>query len=87
MNKLRLRRDGLDWREVDGEIVALESRRSVYLSANSSGAYLWRALAEGATREALVVGLADRYALDRVRAGADIDRFLAELDEHGLLEH
>lgn len=86
MSTLQLRREALDWREVDGEIVALESRGSVYLSANRSGAFLWQALAEGATRDTLVSGLAAEYRIDAGLAQRDVDRFLAELDAHGLLE-
>ncbi|MGH3004323.1 MAG: PqqD family protein [Gaiellaceae bacterium] len=86
MSTLQLRREALEWREVDGEIVALESRGSVYLSANRSGAFLWRALADGTTRDALVSGLAGEYRIDAELARRDVDRFLAELDEHGLLE-
>ena len=86
MSVLRLRNEQLDWREVDGEIVALETRNSVYLSTNPSGMVLWRALAGGTTREALVTELADRYEIARERAGSDVDLFLAELDRHGLLE-
>ena len=47
---LRVRADALEWREVDGEIVALDLRRSVYLAINPSGALLWPALVEGASR-------------------------------------
>jgi hypothetical protein len=85
VSTLQLRREALDWREVDGEILALESRGSVYLSANRSGAFLWQALAEGTTRAALVSGLAEQYRIDAELAQRDVDRFLAELDEHGLL--
>ena len=83
---LRLRGEGLEWREIDGEIVALETHGSVYLNVNRSGAFLWQALAAGATRESLVSGLAERFALDPERAEVDVDTFLASLRTRGLLE-
>lgn len=86
MSELRLRADGLHWREVDGEVIALESRESLYLSTNASGLFLWRALAQGTTRDALVAELASRYDVALERARADVDSFLAELAGHGLLE-
>jgi hypothetical protein len=86
MTTLRLRRRDLDWREIDGEIVALDGLESLYLAANSSAALLWRALADGATPEALSARLMDVYSLDAAVAAADTARFLAELESAGLLE-
>jgi hypothetical protein len=82
---LRLRDADLHWREIDGEIIALEARGSTYVAANGPGALLWRALAAGTTREALVDELLRAYDVDRERAAADTDRFLAQLDEQGLI--
>jgi coenzyme PQQ synthesis protein D (PqqD) len=85
MTELRLKDADLHWREIDGEVIALEARGSTYLAANGAGTLLWRALAVGATREALADELARAYGIDRERAAADTDRFLAELAEQGLL--
>ena len=35
----------LDWREVEGELVALDLRESRYLAVNRTGQVLWAALA------------------------------------------
>ncbi len=83
---LRLRRQGLDWREVDGEVVALDLETARYVATNRTGALLWDELADGATREALVASLASRWNLDEARAAADVDAFLALLRDRGLLE-
>ena len=83
---LRVRADALEWREVDGEIVALDLRRSVYLAINPSGALLWPALVEGASRDELVTRLSDEAGISAEVASADVDRFLSELAEHGLLD-
>jgi Coenzyme PQQ synthesis protein D (PqqD) len=82
---LRLRESDLHWREIDGEIVALEARGSTYVAANGAGTLLWRALSDGTTREALVDELVRAYGIEREQASADTDRFLAQLDEQGLL--
>ena len=85
MSELRLRDTDLHWREMDGEIVALEAGSSTYVAANGSGTVLWRALAAGTTRDALAEELVRVYGIDRDRAGADADRFLEALTEQGLL--
>lgn len=86
MSTLRLRGDGLQWRAVEQEILALDGRTSTYLSANGSGALLWRQLADGTTREALVRSLVDTYGIDESTAAADVDRFTEELERHALLD-
>jgi hypothetical protein len=84
--ELRLRNQALEWREIEGEVVAVDTRKSVYMAVNRSGAALWPALAAGATREDLVERLVEAYGLDRGSAEGDVDAFLHVLDEHDLLE-
>jgi hypothetical protein len=86
MSELRLRDADLHWREIDGEVIALEARGSTYLAANGAGTILWRALVEGCTRDGLADELVRAYGIDRERASADADRFVASLTEQGLLE-
>jgi hypothetical protein len=86
MTELKLRGEGVAWTDVDGEIVALDETAAVYLGANQSGGMLWRALAEGTTRESLAASLAREYGIDTKRAEADTDAFLASLRERGLIE-
>jgi hypothetical protein len=86
VTELRLRHEGVAWKDVDGEIVALDEQAAVYLAANPAGALLWRTLAGGATREALVAELMGEYGIDRDRAAADTDAFLGDLRERRLLD-
>lgn len=84
--ELCLRTSALEWREVEGEIVALDLQAQTYLAINRSGAVLWPALAEGATREDLVARLIARFDVDKATALADVDAFLGLLRQHDLLE-
>lgn len=84
--ELRLRNDDLAWRTVDDEMIAIDVRDSTYLTANDSGALLWEALAAGATREALAGSLVAAYGIDAETAAADVERFLTDLRERGLLD-
>jgi hypothetical protein len=82
---LRLRVDDLHWREIDGEVIAIEARGSTYVAANGAGTLLWRALAAGTTPEALADELVRVYGIDRRRAADDIEHFLAQRTDQGLL--
>ena len=86
MTRLKLRDEGLTWREIDDEVVALDVETATYLSANASGLLLWRSLSDGATREELVSRLVAEFEIDEERAGADVDAFIGELSQRGLLE-
>jgi hypothetical protein len=85
MSELRLRDTDLHWREIDGEVIALEARGSTYLAANGAGSVLWHALTAGATRERLADELVRAYGIERDRAVVDVDGFVAALAEQGLL--
>jgi hypothetical protein len=84
-DRVRLRQDEVEWRELEGEVVVLDLRRSTYLAVNRTGALLWRRLVEGATRAELVEKLMDEFGLEPKAARADLDSFLAELREQELL--
>jgi hypothetical protein len=86
MGLLKLREDRMAWTDVDGDIVALDEEAAMYLGANASGALLWRALVDGATRESLADQLVAEYGIPRDRAEADTDAFLASLRDRALLE-
>jgi hypothetical protein len=85
MSEVRLRVEDLHWREIDGEVIALEARGSTYVAANGAGTLIWNALAAGTTPEALADELMRVYGIDRERATADIEHFLAQLADQGLL--
>jgi hypothetical protein len=84
--RIRLRRDGLFWQEVDGEIIALDAKRSDYLSGNAATASLWPMLTEGATPSELARALGERWQLSPRRAQDDADSLIAELWRLELIE-
>jgi coenzyme PQQ synthesis protein D (PqqD) len=86
MPELKLRHEGVAWKEVDGEVVALDEHGAVYLAANPAGAVLWRALAGGTTHEGLVADLVAEFGIPTDRADADVGAFLGDLRERGLLD-
>ena len=75
------------WREVDGEVVALELKESVYYSIGGSGNLLWTRLADGATKDDLVAALTAEHAdVEPAVAEADVQEFLDEGLKQGLIE-
>ena len=56
------------------------------VTLNESGAFLWRQLEQGATRETLADALTAEYDVSREDALADIDAFLASLAPVGCIE-
>ncbi len=82
---LRLRPEALQWREIEGEVVAVDLETSSYLGANEAGAVLWRALATGATKEELAALLVAEFEIDAEQAARDTDAFVAQLRENDLL--
>ncbi len=82
---LRLRPEALQWREIEGEIVAVDLETSSYLGANPAGAVLWRALAVGSTKEELAALLVAEFGISSEQAATDTEAFLEQLREGGLL--
>jgi hypothetical protein len=82
----RLRKQELEWREADGEIVILDLATSTYFAVNQSGALLWPSIVEGADRAQLCAKLVLEHDLNARQAEIDVDRFLDVLHERGLLE-
>lgn len=82
---LMLEPDAVSWREVDGEVVALDLRAGDYLAINGTGTLLWRALADGASPDGLRQLLTERFGVPDERAAADVAAFTAALEARGLL--
>ena len=82
---LRLRTDALEWRNIEGEVVAVDLRTATYLAVNQSGAKLWDALASGATRVQLIDLLVGEFGLPREQAASDVEAFLQMLAEQEML--
>lgn len=75
----------VSWREIDGEIVVLDERTSVYFGLNHSAAVLWKRLVDGADESDLVQVLITS-GVDPEQAVDDAAAFLDGLREQGILE-
>jgi hypothetical protein len=84
--RIQIRAGVIEWRDVEGEVVALDLRNKTYLAVNRTGAAIWPALVSGADRGELLVLLLENFSVSQDEAAADLDAFLAELAEQDLLE-
>jgi hypothetical protein len=82
----RLRADAVEWRDVEGEVVAIDLRTETYLAVNESGAMLWRMLGAGATLDRLIGVLVGEYGVPREQAVADAEAFIQMLAANDLLD-
>jgi hypothetical protein len=81
----RLREGGLSSCSVGDELVVLDLHGSQYLTIRGSGIYLFKLLGVERDRDELVAALLTRFEVDEGTARADVDKFLADLTEAGLL--
>lgn len=82
---------GFMLREVAGNYVVVaigEASKSFngVINLNESGAFLWRKLSEGISKEDLVKALLEEYDVDEEIANKDIDNFIEKLKGSDILE-
>lgn len=85
------RLDGFVTREIGGKqvAVAVGERTKTFngmITLNATAALLWQALETDQTKESLTKLLQDTFDVDGQRATADVENFLAQLGNAGLLE-
>ncbi|HKN93135.1 MAG TPA: PqqD family protein [Thermoleophilaceae bacterium] len=83
---VRLKPGALEWREVEGELIALDVQSSTYFAVNRTAASIWPALVEGSTRTDLIESLTGRFGIEHDVAARDLDAFLEQMSERSLLE-
>jgi hypothetical protein len=83
---VKLRTDGLTWREIEGETVLLDLKSSKYLRTNRTGSFLLKQLATECSADELADSLRDEYALTDDQATQDVASFVRILTDRGLLE-
>ncbi len=83
---VKLRNEDLVWQDIEGEVVILDLRGSVYLTVKGSGALLWPHLIEGTSKEDLIAVLVRRYAIDEEQAAHGIESFISDLVKRKLVD-
>jgi len=84
--RYRLRDGAVSWRDVDGEVIALDIESGEYLSLNGSGRVLWLALIEPASVDELGALLVETFGISEALGLADASTFVADLERRALLD-
>lgn len=69
----------------DDGIVFFQTRSARIFAANRVGARMWQGIEQSLSRDALVAAIASENGISEATAQKDVERFVAQLDEHGLL--
>lgn len=83
-------KDGFILREVAGSFIVVAVGEAVktfhgIVNLNETGAFLWKILEKGATREDLIKALLAEYDVDEKTAASDVDAFTEKLREAKLV--
>jgi hypothetical protein len=79
--------DATTWRELDGEIVVLDTVESVYYAVGGFGATLWPKLVAGASRQTMVEQITSTFVdVPRDQASDDVGEFIESCLGNGLIE-
>ena len=71
--------------EVRGDIVLLNVETGYFHQLNAVGSYVWRQLAQPQTVAELCARAVVDYEADAAACAEDIERFVRQLHEHGLV--
>ena len=82
---IQTRREDLETRLVEGELVILDLRSQRYLSLNRTGTALWPLMVEGIARSQLVDALALGHDISLDVAERDVDVLIGQLRDADLL--
>lgn len=75
----------LIWRQVDENTVVVTPQSGQMRVLNGVGSTIWQLLADNQSKEAIIAHLVAHYTVTVEQASIDLDKFLAELEERGLL--
>lgn len=72
-------------REIDGELVALDTRANLVHQLNTTASLIWRLAMEGRGDEEITAAVVSEYAVDIAIASGDVDKLLRHLTTLRLL--
>ncbi len=84
-------KDGFILREIAGNFIVIAIGNAVkdfngVITLNETGAFLWKQLEKGATKEQLLEALLNEYEVDNQVAEQHIDKFIEKLTNAQLLK-
>jgi hypothetical protein len=83
---VKLRSEGLTWQEIDGELVILDLKNSLYMTTNAAGAVIAKLLTEERTVDELSGALVAKFGIENDVARHDTVAFVKQLEDKRLLD-
>lgn len=81
----RIRKNVL-WRDVDGEIVLLDTAKSFYFGIGGAGTLIWECLKKGTSVSRILKELEKEYEADEKMLKKDALTFLKQLEKSKIIE-
>ena len=83
-------KEGFVLREVAGSFIVVAVGEAIksfngIVNLNETGAFLWKILEKGATKDELIAKLLEEYDVDEKTASEDVDIFINKLSEAKLV--
>jgi hypothetical protein len=70
---------------IEGEAVLLHVGTKNYHTLNPTAAFIWKQVERGATREAVVEAICERFEVEQAEAEAALERLLRQLEDRQLI--
>ena len=83
--KSKIKKD-LAYRRIAGEVFIVDAAKAEMHELNGTAALIWEGLAAGKTEKAIVAAIMSEFEIEEKTARADLENFLKELGETGLLQ-
>jgi hypothetical protein len=77
--------ENVAYRNIEGQILILQADDDVLRTFNTTGAFVWTRLVKKHALSRIVGALATEYGIERERAAADVEAFLADLKKRGII--
>ncbi len=74
------------WREVDGEIVLLDTKKGLYYGIEGTGTQIWRHMQENLTLQQIMDAIANEVDVQKETLINDLRQFSEKLMKAGLIE-
>ena len=86
MTALSKRSNRFSETSIDDEVVVMRLDSGEFFSLSGTGAAIWRLIDGTRDRKALLASLAAAYQASEAEMAADVDDFIAQLKEFGLID-
>lgn len=78
--------DNILFQEVDGEAVLLSLDEGCYYGLDELGTRIWKLIQQDLDSDQVVAAIVEEYEVEPEQARSDLDAFLSDLEQSGLIQ-